>query len=113
MIWHLLIWHALVIVIGHVNTWVPGLVLIAVIGALHSFAMISMAVLLLSTAEESFRGRVSGVRMLAVYGLPLGLVLGGALIELMGVPLTFTAYGVAGIVIILGIVLRWPNLLRR
>ena len=113
MIWHLLGWHVLVIVIGHVNTWVPGLVLITVIGAAHSFAMISMAVLLLSTAEESFRGRVSGVRMLAVYGLPLGLVLGGALIEFMGVPLTFTAYGVAGIAVILGIVLRWPNLLRR
>ena len=87
--------------------------LIAVIGAAHSFAMISMAVLLLSTAEEPFRGRVSGVRMLAVYGLPIGLVLGGALIELMGVPLTFTVYGVAGFGVVLAIVLRWPNLLRR
>ena len=113
MIRYLVGWHVLVIVIGHVSTWAFGLALITVIGAMHSFAMISMAVLLLSTADETFRGRVSGVRMLAVYGLPLGLVLGGALIEFMGVALTFTVYGVTGIAVILGIVLWSPKLLSR
>jgi MFS family permease len=85
MVRYLVGWHVLVIILGHVSTWPLGLALIT----------------------------VSGVRMLAVYGLPLGLVLGGALIELMGTALTFTAYGVTGIAVILAIVLRWPQVLSR
>ena len=112
MVLHLIGWHLLILGLAHASTVLPGLLLIVVIGAAQSFAMISMSVLLLGTAEESFRGRVSGVRMLAVYGLPLGLVLGGALIELVGVPNTFFIYGLVGIALILTVVARWPKILR-
>ena len=46
--------------------------------------MIPMAVLLLRVADPAFRGRVMGVRMLAVYGMPLGLLLSGPLVEHAG-----------------------------
>jgi hypothetical protein len=36
--------------------------------------MISMTGSLLTAAGDRFRGRVMGARMLAVYGLPLGLI---------------------------------------
>jgi len=36
---------------------------------------------LLRSAGHRFRGRVLGVRMLAIYSLPLGLLTAGALIE--------------------------------
>ena len=36
--------------------------------------MIPMAVLLLRVANPAFRGRVMGVRMLAVYGMAIGLL---------------------------------------
>ena len=38
-----------------------------------------------------------GVRMLAVYGLPLGLMAAGALIDLIGYPLTISALSVVGL----------------
>ena len=55
--------------------------MLVVIGFVQSFCMVPMAVILLRTADPAFRGRVMGVRMLAVYGLPLGMLLSGPLIE--------------------------------
>ncbi len=43
-------------------------------GFFQSFCMIPMAVLLLRVANPALRGRVMGVRMLAVYGMPIGLL---------------------------------------
>ena len=40
--------------------------------------MVSHTVMLLRTATARFRGRVIGVRMLAIYSLPLGLLTAGA-----------------------------------
>ncbi len=85
--------------------------LIVFIGAAQSFSMISMSVLLLTTAHEAFRGRVSGVRMLAVYGLPLGLIIGGALIELLGTHVTFTLFTLTGIACTVVIAFRWRVLI--
>ena len=74
--------------------------------------MIALSVLLLSTAEPAYRGRVSGVRMLAVYGLPMGLLLAGALIETIGITATLAGYGVVGVLSTLWVVKRWPAVAR-
>ena len=107
-----LIWYMLLMGFGFAKNADVGMAIIVVIGAAQSFSMISMSVLLLTTAHESFRGRVSGVRMLAVYGLPLGLVIGGALIELMGTRATFTLFTVTGVTCTLAIAARWPVLFK-
>jgi hypothetical protein len=69
--------------------------------------MVPMAVILLRTAHPAFRGRVMGVRMLAVYGLPLGLLLSGPLIERIGFSLTGSLYSLVGIAFTLLIAARW------
>jgi len=66
-----------------------------------------MSVILLRSIEARFRGRVMGVRMLAVYGLPLGLLTAGVLIDLLGFVPMATIYGVTGIACTLLIALRW------
>ena len=43
--------------------------------------MLTMTIALLDAAGPVMRGRVMGVRMLAVYGLPIGLRAGGWLVE--------------------------------
>jgi hypothetical protein len=70
-------------------------------------AMISMAATLLAAAGDGFRGRVMGVRTLAVYGMPLGLMAAGALIERIGYPLTISASAAVGLVVTLLIGIRW------
>ena len=69
--------------------------------------MVSMSVSLLSAAGDRFGARVMGVRTLAVYGMPLGLMASGAVIDVMGFPATVTLYGVVGLVFTVLIGLRW------
>ncbi|MCZ6538366.1 MAG: hypothetical protein O6922_00875, partial [Chloroflexi bacterium] len=52
-----------------------------------------------------------GLRMLAVYGLPMGLIVGGWLIERYGVHVAITGYAVGGLIATGLSVLRWPALL--
>jgi hypothetical protein len=76
-------------------------------GFSQSLTMISIAVILMRTASEHFRGRVMGVRMLAIYSLPLGLLAAGSLIEEIGFAATGTLYAVVGLAMMLAVVLRW------
>jgi hypothetical protein len=76
-------------------------------GFAQSFCMVPMAVILLRTADPAFRGRVMGVRMLAVYGMPLGLLLSGPLVENLGFALTGSLYSLVGAGFTAVIALRW------
>jgi predicted MFS family arabinose efflux permease len=101
------IWYALVLGFGHARSLGAGLVTLLAAGFVQNVAMISMAATLLAAAGEGFRGRVMGVRMLAVYGLPLGLIASGALIERIGYPLTITASAALGLACTVLIGARW------
>jgi SNF family Na+-dependent transporter len=76
-------------------------------GFSQSLAMISIAVILMRAASERFRGRVMGVRMMVIYGLPLGLLAAGSLIDEIGFAATGTLYAAAGLALMLAIVLNW------
>jgi MFS family permease len=88
-----------------------GLVLLVLLayGASTSGSMVTMSAVLLSTAGAAFRGRVMGVRMMAVYGLPLGLLLGGWLSERVGVLSALALLGLCGLALSTGAALRWPS----
>jgi predicted MFS family arabinose efflux permease len=104
-------WYVLLFLFAQTDSNAYGLALLALIGASISFCMISMSVVLVMFTKFEMRGRVMGVRMLAVYGLPLGLVVGGWLIEQLGVRATISWYAVAGLVLLVLSVARWPKLL--
>ena len=110
VIW-LVIWHLFILLLGLFSIPMVAGVVITVIGLAQSFAMIPMSVLLLKITDEVYRGRVSGVRMLAVYGMPMGLLTGGALIEWIGIPATTVIFGLTGILTTLVIVARWRTIL--
>ena len=110
VIW-LVIWHLLILLLGLFSIPIAASVVITMIGLAQSFAMIPMSVLLLKITDEVYRGRVSGVRMLAVYGMPMGLLTGGALIEWLGIPTTTVIFGLTGILTTLIIVTRWRTIL--
>ena len=111
MIFTLVLWYLLLIVFSRTESDSIGLPLLALIGASISFSMITMSVVLMTFARFEMRGRVMGVRMLAVYGLPVGLIAGGWLIERYGVQSAITGYAVAGLIATGLSVLRWPGLL--
>ena len=101
------LWYALLFGFGHARTLPVGLLALGAAGFVQNLAMISMTASLLAAAGERFRGRVIGVRMLAVYGFPLGLLGLGFLIERIGYPLTISAATTVGLLFTLLIALRW------
>ena len=100
-------WLGLNLVFSWIRVPLWGELLLSMSGFVYSFCMIPMAVMLLRVADPAFRGRVMGVRMLAVYGAPLGLLLSGPLIEHLGFAVTGTLFSVGGIVCTILIGVRW------
>src|SRR5262249_47357268 len=108
------LWYPFLLVFAHLKNLELGLVVLFAAGFAQSVAMISMTADLLGTSGHRFRGRVMGVRMLAVYGLPLGLMLAGALIDRLGFSLTVPMLVTARLrsPILTGLIWR-PSLWRR
>ena len=107
MIGATVVWYVTLLVFVQMQTVPTAIVCLMVAGFSQSLAMISIAVILMRTASESFRGRVMGVRMMVIYGLPLGLLAAGSLIDEIGFAATGTLYAAAGLALMLAIVLHW------
>jgi MFS family permease len=100
-------WYALLLAFGHVVSFGPGLGLLLFAGFVQSIAMISLMGTLLASAHSRFRTRVMAARQLAVYGMPLGLMGLGVLVERVGYPATVTASCAVGLVSVVVIGMRW------
>jgi len=101
------IWYAILFAFGHLTRMGPGLFALVVAGFVQSIAMIAMTADLLNAADERFRARVMGVRTLAIYGMPLGLMSAGVLIERIGYAMTISVLSLVGLVFTLLIGIRW------
>ncbi len=113
MLVSMMIWYGLLSVFGQLETKLPGLVVLVAVGFFSSLSMISLAGVLLRAVSARFRGRVMGLRMLAVYGLPVGLLSSSAWIGWIGYPATVSLYVAAGMVFTVLIGYRWRRLLWR
>ena len=101
------IWYAILLGFGHVRGLGLGLPALLLAGVVQSVAMIAMTVTLLAATDDRFRGRVMGVRTLAIYGMPIGLMTSGALIERLGYALTISAFSAVGLLFTLLIGIKW------
>ncbi len=101
------VWHALLLVFTQMQTLPGGIAIILVTGVFQSLAMVSLTVILVRESGPRFRGRVMGVRMMAIYSLPVGLLIAGALIERIGFATTATLYAALGLACTIIIALRW------
>jgi hypothetical protein len=94
---------------------VPGVglarVMLVLAGLAQSLSMTPMAVMLLQGAGPKFRGRVMGVRMMAIYGLPVGLLVAGWLVPRVGFFVTASGYCLFGMAMTAAVALRWRQAL--
>jgi MFS family permease len=100
-------WYVMLLLYAQATSFNVGITLLTMIGFVQSFAMIGVAVILLRTASEHMRGRVMGVRMMVIYGLPIGLLIAGSLIEKVGFAASASLYAVLGVVFMLVVAIRW------
>jgi len=87
--------------------------LLVAAGLAQSTSMLALQMLLLRSSDQRFRGRIMGVRMLAIYPLPLGLLFAGGLIPRIGFGWTAAALISCGLVLALAIGLAWRRHLWR
>ena len=105
-------WHASIILVSQMRWFGPSVGMLLLIGVSQSFTMVTMSVVLLGATSPELRGRVMGLRSLAVYGLPIGLLVSGAVAERFGVPVAFLINGGVGIILTAAIATRLRGLWR-
>ena len=101
-----IVWYAMLVVFVHMPDARTGGAFLVLAGVAQSLSLVPMSAMLLHGAG-AFGGRVMGLRMLAIYGLPLGLLAAGTLIERIGFVATAIAYCSVGSALTLVIALRW------
>ena len=102
-----LVWFGIVLALAQVTSFALGLCMMVTAGVAHNFCLMPLAAVMLHSSEEHMRGRVMGMRMLAVLGLPVGLLVAGPLIGAVGFAFTVTLYAVLGLALTLAIALTW------
>ncbi len=113
MIWTAGVWFAALLLFGQTRLLPLGLTLIFIAGFAQSFCLTPLAAVMLRASSEEMRGRVMGLRMLAIWGLPLGLLAAGPLIERFGFSAATLVYACLGLAAMLAIGFRWRHALWR
>ena len=106
MIVFALAWYAMLLVFVQMRGPTGGSLSLICAGLAQSLSLVPMSALLLHGAG-AYRGRVMGMRMLAIYGLPMGLLAAGAMVDRIGFVPIATLYCAVGIALTLLIALRW------
>jgi len=78
-------------------------------GLSQSLSMVALSIILLRTSHERFRGRVMGVRMLAIYTLPIGLLASGPVVAAIGFRGLVVLYVALGLTLVASIAHVWHN----
>ena len=113
MLWGSAAWFLAILLFGQTRSMGLGLGLLFSAGFVQSLCMTPLAGLMLRSSSDEMRGRVMGLRMLAIWGLPLGLLAAGPLIARLGYSASTLIYAGLGLAATIAIGYRWRHALWR
>jgi Na+/melibiose symporter-like transporter len=102
-------WLVMLLIFAHTRSPAAGIPVLVIAGMMQTMGLIPINALLLRTSDERYRGRIMGIRMMAIYGNLPGLLLAGPLIANYGYTAMATAYGLFGLVFTLVIAWYWRH----
>ena len=105
-------WHGTMIVFAASTNFYVSLGILLVTGMMFSSTLVLILTVLMKTAQPEFRGRIMGLRTLAIYAHAFGSLAAGAVAGVAGAPATATIIGVSGIAMVLIPALLAPKLRR-
>ena len=111
LLWNAAAWFVAILLFGQTRSLPFGLALLFLAGFVQSFCMLPLAAVMLRAAGDEMRGRVMGIRMLAIWGLPLGLLATGPIIEHLGFTACTMLYAGIGLAATIAIGYRWRRAL--
>lgn len=100
-------WYAALLAFAQIPHPALGMAVLFIAGIAQTAGLIPMTAILMRHAEAQYRGRVMGIRMLAIYGNLPGLLIAGPLIANFGYPATATLYCIIGLSLTLLIAAYW------
>lgn len=103
-------WGVTLLLLSFVRTFTLSSICLFAVGITNSVSMVMVSTLLMMLAIEQMRGRVMGVRMLAVFPLSLGNLIAGILVNAFGVSTTVSIQGILLIVSVSAVLLYIPAL---
>jgi predicted MFS family arabinose efflux permease len=101
------VWYAMLVAFAQMTHLLAGMTFLFLAGLAQSLCMIAMVVLILRTTAVELTGRVMGVRILAIYSLPVGLIAAGWLIERIGFAAMASTYALFGLAMVLVLAARF------
>jgi predicted MFS family arabinose efflux permease len=105
------IWFGLLFFFGFTTHFMLGVTVLVCAGFVQSICMIPLAAVMLRATEPQYRGRIMGMRILAIWGLPVGLLIAGPMIDAIGFVATTMLYSALGVAATLAIALKWRSAL--
>lgn len=105
-------WHATMVAFSASHTFYLSLAILVATGMAFSSTQVLMLTLLLRTTLPEFRGRIMGLRSLAIYNFTFGSMNSGAVAGVWGAPVAATINAVVGIGLV-GILALFTPKLRR
>ncbi len=100
-------WYLGLMAFVNTPTLAAGIPFLMLAGLSQGLSQIAMATMLIRACDPKFRGRIMGIRMLAIYGNVPGLLLAGWLIPKLSYPVTATLYGSVALLLVVLIVWHW------
>jgi len=100
-------WLGMLLLFAQTRSPAEGIPLLFIAGIMQTMGLIPISTLLLRTSDERYRGRIMGIRMLAIYGNLPGLLLAGQLIAHFGYGVMATVYSLFGLLFTAAIALYW------
>lgn len=107
----LFLWHCIMLTTSIVKSKLFLSIILFMYGVAGSISMISMAVLILSIAQKDMIGRVIGIRQLAIFTLPIGLIISGYLIDIVGILISLQVVTILGLLLTLILTYKSKNLI--
>ena len=107
----LFLWHCIMLATSIVENKLLLSLILFLYGIAGSISMISMAVLILSIAQKNMIGRIIGIRQLAIFTLPIGLIISGYLIDIIGIVISLQVVTISGLILTLILTYKSKNLI--
>jgi len=105
-------WHATMILFSVSTNFYLAVAVLMGTGMMFSSSLVMVLTVLMKTSPPEFRGRIMGLRTLAIYAHAFGSAVFGATAGLLGAPITVFICGVSGIGMMMVLALAAPKLRR-
>ena len=105
------IWHILMLGTSLFTSKIIIICILILFGISSSITMVNMSILILSITDRNMIGRIIGIRQLAIFTLPVGLIISGYMIDKTGIISSIRIMSIIGIIISIILSFKSKNLM--